>query len=224
MHRRQILALGGLTLAFVLAPAGAALAHGPKVTVRVEGRTRTLLAPTVVQARGGWITKGGEPSGQCPAGSAAGALDVATHHHWSGKVFASIPGIFITSILGDTETGTSRYWEVLVDNVAASSGACEIKLHPREQLLFAVVPASGTVYPLALSAPAHATAGHAFKVKVVWFDGKGHPKPLAGAHVSGVITDSHGIAKIVAHHDGTLVLHADKHGYIRAPVRVRVSG
>ena len=42
MHKKTILALGGATLALAIA-SPAALGAGTPVTVRVEGKTRTLL-------------------------------------------------------------------------------------------------------------------------------------------------------------------------------------
>jgi hypothetical protein len=102
-------------------------------------------------------------------------------------------------------------------------------LHRGEQLLFAAVPQTGTEYPTALRAPRHATAGHAFNVKVVWFNASGKRNALPHAHVTGsgisATTDAHGIARITPGHSGVLVLKADEKGYIRsAPLRVTVSG
>lgn len=230
MHYRQILALCGASFALVLAPPTVALAAGgSRVTVRIEGKTRTLLAPTVVKTHTGSITKAGAPRGACSATSAAGALDTATHHHWVGKFETS--DYFITSILGDTEPGKVNFWEIFVNNVAAQAGACEINLHRGDQLLFAVVPSTGAFeYPLKLTAPSHALVGHSFNVKVVWFNAKGVPKPLVRARVVGAggvsaTTNGHGIASISEPHAGTVALRASRKGYIRAaPVRVRVSG
>ncbi len=230
MHRRRIPALGGASIALVLALSPVALAaRGPAVTVRVEGKARTLLAPTRVHTHAGSITKGGAPSGAGRATSAAGAHHPATHHRWSGTFSSSFHDYFITAILGDTESGKSFFWGIWIDNRFAQSGACGIALRPGDQLLFAVVPASGTEYPTALTAPGHAVVGHAFKVKVVWFNGRGRSEPLARARVSGagvsVVTNGRGVATVVAHHTGTLVLGAARNGYIRsAPVRVHVSG
>jgi hypothetical protein len=228
MNPKPMLALGA-TLAVLIAPSAAFAAGAPKVTVRIEGKTHTLLGPRTAQTRAGSITMGGAPAGACPATSAAGALDIATHHRWGGK-FASGLGLEITSILGERHVFSSPYfWEIFVDNVAASIGACGIKPHRGEQLLFAAVPVQGQAYPTALSAPGYATTGHRFAVKVVSFNAKGKPVPLKGAHVYGAgasaVTGSQGKASIDPSRAGTLVLHAERNGYIRAAtVRVRVSG
>jgi hypothetical protein len=204
-------------------------ATGLAVTVRVEGLKRTLLPPTVIHTHSGWITKYGAPTGKCPADSAQGALDVATHHDWGGSWDTSLTEYEILSILGETHSFSSKYyWEIFVDNVSASAGACDLKLHPGEQLMFAAVPDSPTTYPIALQAPTSATAGHAFTAKVVYFNGSGKAKPLSGATVSVAghsgRTNSHGTVRLTPSHAGTFVLHAEHAGYVRAaPVTLHVS-
>jgi len=229
MQHRKFLALTGATLAFVLAPSGAALAAGgTRVTVRVEGSTRALLAPTIVRTHTGSITKGGAPAGVCPATSAAGALDVATHHDWRGTFFSSFNDYEIKTILGDTEGGTKSYWGIWINDVYATTGACEIKLHRGDQLLFAVDSVAHHEHPLGLTAPTSATVGHPFTVKVVSYSDAGVAKPLAGAQVSGAgvsgVTNRRGILSVSEPHAGTVVLRARRNGYIRAaPVSVRVT-
>jgi hypothetical protein len=200
------------------------------VTVRVEGLTHELLAPKSVRTQTGWITKGGTPTGKCPATSAAGALDRAVHHNWGGSYSSSIGDLEILSILGESHPFTSKnYWEILVNNVGATTGACGIKLHSGEQLLFAAVPDSPTEYPIALISPTHATRGQTFMVKVVSFNAKGRSKPLAGATVavnghSGK-TGSSGTVPLTPSHDGTFTITASDAGHIRpAPVTLHVTG
>jgi hypothetical protein len=231
MHTKTILALGGGTLAVALAVASpvAFAAGGSRVSVRVEGKTRTLLATKTVRTRAGSITRGGAPAGKCPATSAAGALDVATSHRWKGPWSSDFSEFEITTILGETESTTKFYWGIWIDNRYATTGACGIKLHPGERLLFAVDSVAHHEHPLAIRAPSHAAAGKPFAVKVVWFSDGGASKPLAGAHVSagsaGVVTNSHGVAQVVAGKAGSLALGAASNGFIRAAqVRVRVSG
>jgi hypothetical protein len=227
MKHTKILALGGAALAASLAVApGAAIASKPAApaTIRIEGKTKTLLATTKAIGETGSITKGGAAKGACPGDTAQGALDVATHHRWSGKWFGSYNEYEIFTILGDTESGTKSFWEIFVNNVAATSGACEIKLHPGEQLLFATVPVKGTDYPSGLTAPATAKVGHAFTAKVVGYNAKGKAAPLAGAVVDGKKTNAHGLVQIVPTKKGTLKLQATRKGYIRsASVQVKVS-
>jgi hypothetical protein len=230
MHRNNILAACGATVASVLLWTGAASAAGPAVTVRVEGLKRTLLAPTVVHLHAGSVTKGGAPAGACPARSAAGALDAAARHHWAGTWSASFDDYEVTSILGETHrfSANKPYWSVWVGNKYASSGVCETTLHRGEKLLFAVEGA-GTKGLVAIEAPGAATVGQPFAVTVVWFNPGGRSKPLAGATVSGAgatsQTDSQGTVELTPSQAGTLTLKAAHAGYVRsAPVQVSVTG
>jgi hypothetical protein len=228
MHKKTILALGGATLALCVA-SPVALGAGTQVTVRVEGKQRTLAAPKSVHTHDGFITRGGAPSGACPATSGAGALDVATKHRWSATWFSSLNDFEIKTILGDTETTKKFYWAIWINDRFATTGACGLTLHRGDQLLFAVDSVAHHEHPLAIQAPRHAVAGHSFQVKVVWFSDAGKSKPAAGAHLSGagsnLVTNSHGVVRVVSSHAGTLPLGASSNGFIRAPqARVRVTG
>jgi len=230
----------GAILALACAPSALA-AGGPAVTVRVEGKTKTLLAPKVVHVRAGWLTRDGAKKGECPARSGAGALDQATHHRWGGKFYTSFSDFLISSILGESYgSSTTWYWDIFVDHVTATTGACEIKVHRGEQLLFAGVRVRDSAdYPLDLKVSSrHVSAGQTVTVTVEYWDAKGKGRPLAGALVRGagakaLRTDAHGVVRFKAGAPGALVLtadHAEVHkgehwlGYVRsAPVRVRVS-
>lgn len=125
-----------LTCLLVLAVAAvASAAVGPSVTVQIKSTHKTLLSKKHVHGSAGWITKGGTPRGKCPGNSAAGALTVATHGRWTGKYYASVGGIFVTSILNVKPSGKS-FWEVLVNNRPSSKGICAIKLRAGERLQF----------------------------------------------------------------------------------------
>jgi hypothetical protein len=138
MNRKSLTALVGAVV-MALAASGVAVAavSGPSVSVSVKSLTKTLLAPTSVHGEKGSITKGGAPKGKCPGASAAGALDAATHGRWAGKYSSSLHDIFITSILGVKPSGND-FWEIFVNGKPASTGACEIKLHAGERLLFKI--------------------------------------------------------------------------------------
>ncbi len=229
MHVKKLVALGAAAVAAVVAPSAALGAASTTVTVRVEGVSKTLLAPTVVKTHSGWITKDGTPTGTCPDASAAGALDVATHHKWGGSYDQQF-GLEITSIFGETHTFASKkyFWEVFVNNTPASVGACAQKLHKGTKLLFAAVSQTGTAYPVAIRAPRTATAGHRFNVKVVYFNAKGRAKPLAGAVVGlrgkSVKTKANGTVGITESSPGTIVIRASHPGDVRAvPARVKVT-
>jgi hypothetical protein len=218
-----------ITAILVIAGGATAAPYSPVVSIRIEGAKKTLLTarPAKIPSSGS-ITKNGAPKGACPADSAAGVLNTATKGRWSGSFSTKYHDYLITQILGDTESGTKSYWEILVNNVAAQTGACEIKLRPGDRLVFAAVSLKGTGYPLAITAPAHATAGKAFTVKVVDYNAKGKAVPLAGAVVKdghgSVKTNAKGIATVTDAKAGTLVLGANKTGYVRAAaVSVKVT-
>jgi hypothetical protein len=138
MNRKTVVALFG-ALVMAVAGSGTALAagSGPAVSVQVKTLSKTILRATGVHGEKGWITKGKTPKGKCPGASAAGALDAATHGRWSGKYFASVSGIFVTSILGIKPSGHD-FWELVVNGKPASLGICAVKLRPGERLLFKI--------------------------------------------------------------------------------------
>jgi hypothetical protein len=212
--------------------AGASSSGSPAtVTVRVEGLTKTLLVPAKVTTHTGSITKNGTPAGACPATSAAGALDVATHHNWSGDYDKKFAELEVISILGESHpfTPAKDYWELFVNNVAAQAGVCDVSLHSGDQVLFAAVPDTGpSEFPIVVQAPKHATVGKAFTAKVAFYNAKGKREPLAGATVSGagksVKTTHAGTVRLKPTKTGTLVLKVTKKGYIRsAPAPVPVA-
>jgi Domain of unknown function (DUF4430) len=127
--------------AIVMAVAGSGVAlaasAGPSVNVQVKNGTKTLVQATV-HGETGWVTKDGTPKGRCSGTSALGALDVATHGKWAGKYYASVGGIFITSIDG-VKAKNPDYWGFYVNGKSSSVGACSVKLHAGQKLLFKVV-------------------------------------------------------------------------------------
>jgi hypothetical protein len=141
MQKKHVFKTGlaglGAAMALVAAPIASAAAT-PTVTVSVVGKTKTLLATKTVHTKSGSITRGGVAAGKCPATSAQGALNVATHGNWKGSWYASYHEYFITGILGDSETSKKYYWGLYVNGKLASKGACEIKLKSGDKLLFKV--------------------------------------------------------------------------------------
>jgi hypothetical protein len=236
MNRTKLIGTAVAAVAFALAPMAASASTAPyaiaKVTVRVEGKTKTLLAAKDVTTSSGYITKDGAPATACPAESAQGALDAATHGSWSGTWDSSYDDYFVTKILGETESGARYYWEVFVNNVAAPTGPCEIVLHGGDQLLFAAVSSTGAAeYPLAVKLLSKPAAGKGFKVEVLGYNAKGKAKALAGASVSlskaaagkTVKTSARGVATLTAPPSGKLTINATKAGFIRAETSASLS-
>jgi hypothetical protein len=220
MKHTRTLALLGVTATAALAGAAPAMAGTP-VSVRVEGKAKTLLGTKKITTATGWLTRYGAPKGACSAGSAAGALNTATRGHWGGTFDKDFGDYFITRILGEYESGTKVYWDIFVNNVAAKTGACGIKLHRGDQVLFAAVPSTGpVVHPLGLQGPSQARVGGTATVKVVSYDGQGRAKPFRGAQVSGsgvsATSNALGLVHIHISHTGTLFVKASKRDYVRS--------
>jgi hypothetical protein len=230
--KHKIALLGAITAA-VAAPAAALGAANHTVSVRVEGRSKTLLPAKLVHLHAGWITKGGVPTGACSSLSGAGALDAAARHRWSGSYSTSQADYFITKILGETHGGKTMFWDIFVNNVAATTGACGIKTHAGGQILFAAVPSTDFGdYPIVITgAPHSAKSGHGFKVKVLYVNALGKKVALSGARLTGtdfaaVATNASGSATITPLKSGKLTLGAQhsatkrgghSYGYVRSP-------
>jgi hypothetical protein len=226
MTSRSILALGGASLALTVAP-GVAQA-GQKVSVRIEGATKTLQAARTVTTPSGSITKFGAPAGVCPGASAAGALNAATNGRWKAKFYSSFNDYLIGSVLGETPNTKTGYWGIWVNNRYATTGACEIKLEPADQLLFAVDSVKKHEHPLGIIAPAKTKAGKPFTLKVVSYSDKGKATPLAGAHVRGgglnLVSGKRGTVPVTAGAAIKLTYTATDPGYIRsAATTVRIT-
>lgn len=228
MKPKTKLALLGATVTCAVAPAAALGSASSTVSVRIEGPAKTLVNDKSVKLHAGSVTKGGTPTGVCPALSAAGALGAATHGQWTGKYFASVPGIFITTILGIKAPTSTQFWTVFVDNRSSASGICQVKPHRGEQIMFALT--DGSQFPLVLKAPVQARISSHITVNVGYYftDLKSghttfrHPK---GIHVTAkgvdAVTDSRGNARVNIVKAGALVLRADGKGFVRAaPLRV----
>jgi hypothetical protein len=228
MDVKKLIALCGATGAVVIAPAAALAAHGAKVTVRIEGAKKELLAPTSVQTHTGWVTKDGTKKGACPDTDAAGALDLATHGNWGGiqdKTF----GLELTAIFGEKHTFKSpMFWDLFIDNKVAQAGICGLKLHNGDSLVFAATSIKKPGDLILIKAPKTATVNKPFNVKVTLLSAKGKGKPLAGAKVSigkqSVVTKANGTVSVKSGNAGKIVLHAAHKGDVRsAPVTVTVA-
>jgi hypothetical protein len=220
----RILAAAGAPVALAAVLAGPALAaSSPKVTFRVEGKSKTLLkTKTVKTPSGGSITKGGAPPGRCPAGgTAAGAFNVATKGKWTGKAFSF--GLEVNSIFGESVNNKTRYWELFINDHVAPKGICDLKVKGGDQLLFANVSAKATEYPIQLSVPTEAKVGKSFRVQAFYFPGKGSKtKPMAGVKLSGVkgTTNAKGMVTVTPSKAGRLSITGAKQNEIRSAASV----
>jgi hypothetical protein len=158
------------SIAAVLALACAAPAQAADVTVRVEGSSSTLLAPTAVTTGPGTFTKApGAPL--CQRDSAGGALETATAGSWGGAFDGW--GQRVETILGETHVfGSGAYWSIYVNASAASQGACTQPVQTGDAITFypqcegAPLPACFDGLLLLASAPATVTPGAAATIAV----------------------------------------------------------
>jgi hypothetical protein len=226
MRRSIVLVLTGTVVVAAALVQSGALAAPPRqpATIRVEGAKRTLVLPKDVQPRSGSITKYGAPKGKCPRRSVQGALDVATHGHWKGTWYSQYNEYLVTSILGEKPAG-HNFWELFVNDQAASKGACDVQLRSGERILFA--DTDGKHYPARLKAPGCIAPRSKFKVKVAGYAASGKSTPLAGVKISSnrnqsATTNRNGVASLRAGSRGRLVLRASPRGYIRTEAVIPV--
>jgi hypothetical protein len=230
--KHRIALLGAITAA-IAAPAAALGTANRTVSVRVEGKTKTLLPATLAHLHAGSITKAGAPKGACSSLSGAGALDSATHHRWNGSYSSKFQDYLVTSVLGEKHGGKTYFWDIFVNNLAATTGVCGLKPHAGDQILFAAVPSTdfGAFPLLVVGIPHSPRAGHAFTVKVEYVNALGKKLPLSGARLTGkdfapVATGANGTATLTPTQSGTLTLQAahrattqgtHTYDYVRSP-------
>jgi hypothetical protein len=163
----------------------------PGVTVRVEGLTKTLLAPTTVTLQSGSVTNDGNAADSCNALSALGALQDATKGDWAGTWSSSYSDYFVTGIKGTDYSATAPYyWAFWLDDKPASVGACSVDPAKDSSILFfpeydgknKSIKAPSV---LGISAPAGALIGKSFTIIVTSYaNSNGKPSPAVGAKVT----------------------------------------
>jgi hypothetical protein len=113
----------------------ASVAGAARVTVRVEGQSRTLLAPTVVTIGTGsgtartWNGVGSLPN-RCADDTAYQAIELATSGSWDRQ-------LFITTVLGETHSYSpnSEEWILYHGHNYADWGACDLHLTEGDSIL-----------------------------------------------------------------------------------------
>jgi hypothetical protein len=238
----RIAAAVGVTLislsAFV--SSSSALASGPAaVTVRVEGATETLVAPTVVTTTTTPVIKDENPAHSCPGTSAAGALQLATSGNWNGAWFSgldySVEMIEGESHLFEPGVPANYFWSFWLDNKASSAGICLVELTQGESILFfpECFSESGACptapNPLGIVAPSSVQTGSRFTVQITSYDhATGSPSPAVEAIVSGggvsAKTDSTGRAALSFSSAGIVTLHASAENSVRTEMNICVYG
>lgn len=212
-----------LVLAAAFAPP-AAVAAPSAVTVRVEGKTQTLVPRVGVTTTTTPVVKDGNPAHSCTGTSAAGALELATVGAWGGTWFDGL-GYAVENVKGESHAFPDPdFFTFWLNNRESAVGVCGAELQAGDEVLIFVArceSAPAPVYcsnppvlPLGLTAPKKATIGAPFNVTVVEHATNGTPTPVAGATVNGgaapATTGADGVASVTLAQGGDAMLRATK--------------
>jgi hypothetical protein len=224
--RTRFVGLAAVAVALAAWPTAAGAA--PTVTVRVEGRSATLLPPTTVTLGPDDVTLA--DGSTCHGNTAAAALDKATAGGWDRMPFVS-------TILGESHNFTANdYWAEWVSN-RYGGGLCTDALNEGDELLMLVDVSDATfnptVFPLVVGGvPATVAPGVPFTVTVTQYrttgtPGTSTPESAGGATVAGggasATADGAGHATLVLAGAGPTTLRATLGHSRSAPVPVCVT-
>jgi len=235
MNRLARVALCALVLGAL--PTSAAVAHSGKVSIRVEGSSRTLVPLKAVTTVEDSVIKDGTAAHACSGFTPVGVLEQATGGRWVGTWDERTEGYRIASILGEAHSGTSN-WAFWVNDRYPSRSLCNFEVETGDSVLIfpdtcapdplTLACAGPQTYPLGLAAPAVVKRGRTLSVTVLRYDEGGAAAPVADAQVKAgtatARTDSAGIARFRMRRAGTFRVAASKAGFVRSArlsVRVR---
>jgi hypothetical protein len=208
-------ALAVLAALACAAPAGAAAAP-TKVSVRVEGKTKTIFEGAVTTdvhtVDGGDGTgahkcdgtNGG--AGTVPGPTATSAMDDAVKHGgltWGGSYNASFDDFIVNQIGPDAST-SSQFWGVAVQGKSLEVGGCQKIVTAGQEVLWAYDSFGKKL--LRASGARKVRVGKVLSVKVV--DTEKDNAPVKGARIGGKKTNAKGIAKLRFKSVGTKRLKA----------------
>ncbi|MEA2412102.1 MAG: hypothetical protein QOC77_2663 [Thermoleophilaceae bacterium] len=220
--------LAVLTVALACGTTGAtaavpATAAPTKVTVRIEGKTKTIFEGTVttdvheVDAGDGSGphkcdgTNGGANPAAGP--TATGAMDDAVKLAgltWSGSYDASFQDFLVNQVGPDAAT-SSQFWGVAVQGKSLQVGGCQAIVTVGDEVLWAYDSFGKKL--LRASGPKTTRVGRLTKVKVIDTEKN---KPVAGARIGGKKTNAGGVAKLRFKTPGTKRLKATASKAIRS--------
>jgi hypothetical protein len=222
--RTGTLAVLGTALAVAL-PATAATAAPAKVTVRVEGATKTIFEGAVTtdahpvdggDGTGAHKCDGTNGGAGTVAGpTATGALDDAIKLAgltWQGDYTASFDD-FVVNKIGPDAASTTQYWGVALQGKPLEVGGCQQLLSAGEEVLWAYDLFSKK-HVLRAVGPQRVRAGRVVRVKVV--DTMNNRVPVKGALIGGKKTNAGGVVKLRFRTTGTKRLKATKSDSVRS--------
>jgi hypothetical protein len=186
-------------------------------TERVRKATRSDCSP-----KGGRATIHGPTAlGIIQSAIQSGGRSAADLSPLRAQTFPSTPGYFVCRI--GAYTSGDGFWLYKVNHVSPTIGADQYELHRGDAVLWFYAnfnTGANTGDELGLRAPAKATAGQGFKVRVIAFDGDGSRSPVQGATVKGgdapVTTNASGKAVVTASSAGRVRLDATHGSDIRS--------
>ena len=230
--------IGLLCGGLLLVSASTAAAADPfKVSVRVEGKSRTLVTQRTVTLADAPITNKNdpEPTHSCNGQTALGALHAGTRGDWAGKFYEG-SGFFVDTIKGEQASGND-FFELWVDHRASSLGFCGANLRAGDDVL---VIRQSCVYdpktdqcppqvtPLGVRVAKRIHRGHVATVRIVDYTPAGKTSPERGAtvYVNGRVlgrTNKAGEVKVKGTKTGIARIYAKKKGHARSEtVKVRI--
>lgn len=195
----RLVAACALALTLVFSTAALAVAKGPVADLRVIGSGGKVLAEDSFGATTASIKT--SPQATCFGAGTGGSGKTVTVNGptalgmliQASKFTQTLKPLQITDAfsfglglcnIGGSKATKTLSWYLKVDHVNPELGGEVVKVKAGDEVLWAL---AAFPYPdeLALSAPAKATAGEPFGVRVYSYDEKGKKKPAAGVTVTG---------------------------------------
>jgi hypothetical protein len=227
MRSRKLTVAVVLTLLSVslLAASSSATAAPEKISLRIEGATRTIFEGKV-KTEGHIVTTESGGAHECdgtngganptPGPTPTAALDSAAASSgftWNGPWFESF-GDYGVSRVAETEQTETEFWGVLVDYQFSSVGGCQQEVTPGQEVLWAF-NAFEAAHFLKLQ-----KAKHSQNTVVVTDGMTGAPVENATVgpvnNTTGVMTNAHGEATLTFSTPGKHPVKASQPGSIRS--------
>ncbi|MCW2991496.1 MAG: hypothetical protein JWM73_2090 [Solirubrobacterales bacterium] len=213
----------------LLMSAPAAFAADPfNVSIRVEGKAKTLVKERKVTLADAPFSKDGDPAHTCNLQTAFGALNAGTGGNWTASWFEGL-GYSADTIMGN-KPKTPGYFELWVNHKFSNTGLCDSTLKAGDDVLMFVqdceyVPAlqgcKNPVTPLGVRVAKTIKRNTVRTVRIVDYAASGKTTPEAGAtvYVNGAKlgrTNKAGTIKVKGTKTGTATIYATDTGHARS--------
>jgi hypothetical protein len=204
-------------------PAATAAAAPTTVTVRVEGKSKTIFEGPVTPAVQTVDGNDGKGPQKCdgtnggvnptPGPTATSVMDTAIRgagRSWQGNFNSGFDDFIVNRIGTDASTKT-KFWNVAVGGKSLEVGGCQAIVKPGQEVLWTFDSFGKKL--LHASGPKQVIAGKVASVRVIDTE---NGKPVAGATIGGQKTNANGIAKLSFRHRGTRRIKATAKKSIRS--------